>query len=251
MPFLRLVLCLACLTLPCRADSPLSEDAAAARARVALKQAHAAWRLARAELLLAEGRLELLRQVEGLARLRYARAEGTQQDALRAQAELMRGLAGVPALEAETARRRDEWERRAGRALDEAPSSSAGAFTLEPVGADDAPWLERARALSPGAQAERRTRARLEQLRALERALAVYDDGLLPQGELALESAVGGYESGRLPLQALLEALLAQADDGRARLRLLAEHAARRAELEEGVASGDAAACVPAVAPGR
>ena len=109
----------------------------------------------------------------------------------------------------------------------------------------------RARAKSALAEAEARlaaSRARLEDLRVqlrsvveqrlallagIEQIEATYRDGLLPQGQLAVESAVARYAAGQGLQVGVLDAVVTQLDDQTDYLRLLATHAADRARLEE------------------
>lgn len=55
-----------------------------------------------------------------------------------------------------------------------------------------------------------------------ERQLKLYDEALLPQGELALRSLMGQYEGGRVTFQAVLDALNGRLKDRQARLDALA-----------------------------
>ena len=109
----------------------------------------------------------------------------------------------------------------------------------------------RARAKSALAEAEARlaaSRARLEDMRVqlasvveqrlallagIEQIEATYRDGLLPQGQLAVESAVARYAAGQGPQVGALEAVAASLDDRTDYLRLLATHATEHARLEE------------------
>lgn len=109
----------------------------------------------------------------------------------------------------------------------------------------------RARAKGALAEAEARlaaSRARLEDLRVqlasvveqrlallagIEQIEATYRDGLLPQGQLAVESAVARYAAGQGPQVGALEAVAASLDDRTDYLRLLATHATEHARLEE------------------
>lgn len=109
----------------------------------------------------------------------------------------------------------------------------------------------RARARSALAEAEARlaaSRARLEDLRVqlrsvveqrlallagIEQIEATYRDGLLPQGQIAVESAAAGYAAGQGLQVGVLDAVVTQLDDQTDYLRLLATHAADLARLEE------------------
>ena len=127
-------------------------EAARRALRAAVKRAWAGLRQARAELALAHEQRELLAQVEGVARARYAVGQGGQQDVLRAQVELTRIETRLATLEAEAAQRQAELNRRAGRAL-ETPVPDAQELLVDPVGEDDEPWLVAVSAASPELQA--------------------------------------------------------------------------------------------------
>lgn len=279
--------------------------------RAAVKRAWAGLRQARTELALAREQRELLAEVEGVARARYAVGQGGQQDVLRAQVELTRIETRLATLEAAAAQRQAELNRRAGRAL-EAAVPDAPELALDPVGEDDEPWLAAVTAASPElqaraveqesagldvdlakaagrpawgfeagyawrgsldpmwraglslslpwrrgrvaagvaeAEARRRSaaarqqaqradlalfvRQRLLALRALERSLTVYQQGLLPQGQLSVEAALASYQAGKVPFVTVLEAQSSLYGDRRAQLELLASHATLRAGLEE------------------
>ncbi len=279
--------------------------------RAGVKRAWAGLRQARAELALAREQRELLAEVEGVARARYAVGQGGQQDVLRAQVELTRIETRLASLEAEAAQRQAEINRRVGRAL-EAPVPDAPGLAVDPVGADDDPWLAALAAGSPElqaraheqesarldvnlaqvagrpalgfeagyawrgdldpmwraglslslpvrrgrvaagvaeAEARRRSaaarqqaeqadlalfvRQRLLALRALERRLTVYEQGLLPQGQLSVEAALASYQAGKTPFVTVLEAQSSLYADRAGLLGLLASHARLRAGLEE------------------
>ena len=109
----------------------------------------------------------------------------------------------------------------------------------------------RARAQGALAEAEARlaaSRARVEDVRLRLRAVveqrlalleavtqieATYRDGLLPQGDLAVQSATATYAAGQGSQVAVLEAAAALLDDRTDYLRLVATHATERARLEE------------------
>lgn len=286
-------------------------EAARRALRAVVKRAWAGLRQARAELALAREQRELLAQVEGVARARYAVGQGGQQDVLRAQVELTRIETRLATLEAEAAQRQAELNRRAGRAL-EAPVPDAPELAVDPVGEDDEPWLVAVTAGSPElqaraveqesarldvdlakvagrpawgleagyayrgsldpmwraglslslpvrrgrvaagvAEAEARrqsaaarqqaqqadlalfARQRLLALRAVERSLTVYEQGLLPQGRLTIEAALASYQAGKTPFVTVLEAQSSLYADRVAWLALLAGHATLRAGLEE------------------
>lgn len=109
----------------------------------------------------------------------------------------------------------------------------------------------RSRARAALAEAEARlaaSRARVEDLRlrlrsAVEQRLALlgaaeqiettYRDGVLPQEQISLESALARYRTGQGPQLAVLEAMVTLLDDRTDYLRLLTAHAIERTRLEE------------------
>lgn len=76
-------------------------------------------------------------------------------------------------------------------------------------------------------------RQRLLTLRAVERSVTIYEQGLLPQGQLSVEAAVASYQAGKVPFVTVLEAQTSLYSDRAAWLRLLGGHARLRAGLEE------------------
>jgi outer membrane protein TolC len=76
-------------------------------------------------------------------------------------------------------------------------------------------------------------RQRLLALRAVERSVTVYEQGLLPQGQLSVEAAVASYQAGKAPFVTVLEAQTSLYADRSTLLRLRAGHATLRAGLEE------------------
>jgi outer membrane protein TolC len=78
-----------------------------------------------------------------------------------------------------------------------------------------------------------RTEERLAQLAATERIAALYAQGIIPQGRMAVDASVANYQSGRVPFVAVLEALTTLYDDRASHLALLANHERIRASLEE------------------
>ncbi len=94
-------------------------------------------------------------------------------------------------------------------------------------------------------------RQRLLALRAVERSVTVYEQGLLPQGRLTIEAALASYQAGKMPFVTVLEAQASLYADRAAWLALLAGHATLRAGLEEiQVESSDLPALVPAPVTG-
>jgi len=82
-----------------------------------------------------------------------------------------------------------------------------------------------------------RLRATVEQrlalLEAAQQIEATYRDGLLPQGNLAVQSATASYSAGQGSQLGVLASVAALLDDRTDYLRLLATHAAEAARLEE------------------
>jgi len=82
-----------------------------------------------------------------------------------------------------------------------------------------------------------RLRATVEQrlalLEAAQQIEATYRDGLLPQGDLAVQSATASYAAGQGSQLSVLASVAALLDDRTDYLRLLATHAAEAARLEE------------------
>jgi cobalt-zinc-cadmium efflux system outer membrane protein len=79
---------------------------------------------------------------------------------------------------------------------------------------------------------------RLALLEAAQQIEATYRDGLLPQGDLAVQSATATYAAGQGSQIAVLEAAAALLDDRTDYQRLLAAHAVERARLEEASLDG-------------
>jgi outer membrane protein TolC len=251
------------------------------------------------------------RQIEGVARARYAVGQGVQQDVLRVQVEVTRveQLRIDQAAEAEI--RLAELNRLRSAAAD-APVEAPAALALRPVEADLAEMLRLAEAASPelkaaalaverertaleltrkesrpdftlqagymnrgrldpmwqasvgvslplfagknasrAAEAEARlrasessreatllrlrvrTRERLARLRAAEKTAALYEKGIIPQAQMAVQAGLAAYQAGQVPFLAVLESLATLYGDRTTLLRLLAAHARLRASLEE------------------
>jgi outer membrane protein TolC len=78
-----------------------------------------------------------------------------------------------------------------------------------------------------------RNQERLARLRATERTARLYEDGIVPQDRMSVESAVASYQAGKVPFVAVLETLTTLYQDRVALKRLLARHAQLRAGLAE------------------
>jgi outer membrane protein TolC len=278
------------------------------------------------EALTAEQR-ELWRQIEVLARARYAVGQGAQPDVLRVQTELTRIELRAIEQAAESDVRLAEINRLLARPLetpvatpaalalvplrDSADEAIAGARTVSPElkgaalaietstaaaavarrdlkpdfsvqggymnrGGLDAMWLagvgitwpfnKKARE-SAVAEAEirakggshvvesmqwqlaYRTRERYTRAKAIEKLVALYDGGIVPQNRMTVEATLANYQAGKVPFVSVLEAMTALYADRWARAGLVADHARLRASLREaslddsaGMAGGPAGA---------
>jgi outer membrane protein TolC len=103
------------------------------------------------------------------------------------------------------------------------------------VAAEAAAEARAADALREATRLELRRRAheRLTRAVALERTIALYRDGLVPQGRAALQAALASYQAGKLPFMAVLAALTQLHTDRAATLRLIASHERLKAEIDE------------------
>ncbi len=282
------------------------------------------------EALTAEQR-ELWRQIEVLARARYAVGQGAQPDVLRVQTELTRIELRAVEQAAEAEVRLAEINRLLARPLetpvatpaalavvplrDSADEAIAGARAVSPElkgaalaietstaaaavarrdlkpdfsvqggymnrGGLDAMWLagvgitwpfnKKARE-SAVAEAEirakggshvvesmqlqlaYRTRERYTRAKAIEKLVALYDGGIVPQNRMTVEATLTNYQAGKVPFVSVLEAMTALYADRWARAGLVADHARLRASLREanlddsaGMAGGAASAPVTA-----
>ncbi len=122
--------------------------------RASAERAYAALLLSRERLALAREQGDAWRQIEGVARARYAVGLSAQQDVLRAQVELTRieQLQARQAAEAEIALA--EVNRLRDQALD-APFETSARLGLTPAPADEASLLDELRAHSPELQTAR------------------------------------------------------------------------------------------------
>jgi outer membrane protein TolC len=94
-----------------------------------------------------------------------------------------------------------------------------------------------------------RNQERLARLAATERIARLYTDGIVPQAQMSVDSALAGYRAGRVPFVAVLEAQSSLYQDRVARLALLARHVQLRAALEEISLDDAPAMAVPSAAP--
>ena len=279
------------------------------------------------EALTAEQR-ELWRQIEVLARARYAVGQGAQPDVLRVQTELTRIELRAIEQAAEADVRLAEINRLLARPLDtpvatpaalalvplrdSADEAIAGARAVSPElkgatlaietstaaaavarrdlkpdfsvqggymnrGGLDAMWLagvgitwpfNRKARESAVAEAEirakggshvvesmqlqlaYRTRERYTRAKAIEKLVALYDGGIVPQDQMTVEATLTNYQAGKVPFVSVLEAMTALYADRWARAGLVADHARLRASLREAsLDDGAGMAAAPASAP--
>jgi outer membrane protein, heavy metal efflux system len=89
------------------------------------------------------------------------------------------------------------------------------------------------------------TRTRLSRIRAAERLAVLYEQGVVPQDQMSVASAIASYRAGKVPFVSVLEALGTLYLDRSSHLRLLAAHLSARASLDE--ASLDAGPDLPSM----
>jgi len=94
-----------------------------------------------------------------------------------------------------------------------------------------------------------RTRERYTRAKAIEKLVALYDGGIVPQNRMTVEATLANYQAGKVPFVSVLEAMTALYADRWARAGLVADHARLRASLREaslddsaGMAGGPAGA---------
>ena len=285
------------------------------RARLALegavRRAYYGLVLARELGALTAEQRELWRQIEVLARARYAVGQGAQPDVLRVQTEVTRIELRAIEQAAEAEVRLAEINRLLARPLD-TPVPTPAALALQPLTASADEAIAAARAVSPelkgaalaidtstaaAAVARRdlkpdfsvqggymnrggldamwlagvgitwpfnkkaresavaeaeirakggshvvesmqlqlayRTRERYARARAIEKLVALYDGGIVPQNQMTVEATLTNYQTGKVPFVAVLEAMTALYADRSARAGLVADHAKLRASLRE------------------
>jgi cobalt-zinc-cadmium efflux system outer membrane protein len=78
-----------------------------------------------------------------------------------------------------------------------------------------------------------RTQERFTRLVSTEKILALYDQGILPQDQMAVEAALANYRTGKVPFLAVLEAQATLFADRRLQVRLAADHERLKADLTE------------------
>jgi len=95
-----------------------------------------------------------------------------------------------------------------------------------------------------------RTRERFTRAKAIEKLVALYDDGIVPQNQMTVEATLTNYQAGKVPFVSVLEAMTALYADRWARAGLVADHARLRASLREAsLDDGGGMAGAPASAP--
>jgi cobalt-zinc-cadmium efflux system outer membrane protein len=301
----------------------------------AIRRSYAGLILARSLLILVRDREVLWKEIEGVARARYAVGQGAQQDVVRVQIEVTRIEQLLAEQELEAITRQAEIDRLVGRDP-RLPVGSREELSLEPEtrnaeelfgwterfspeiagagleverqtrsvelsrrnfspdlgvqagymnrGSLDPMWVAGVSLSFPadrrrirGALAEsqarlgeaeqriealrldlrQRTQTRLARLKNAERIASLYENGIIPQDQMSVESAVASYQAGKVPFLAVLEATGTLYADRENLLRMLADHAATKAALEaaslesEGSMPGaSAAAPVPSMTVG-
>ena len=101
---------------------------------------------------------------------------------------------------------------------------------------------------SMGLQLAYKTRERFTRAKSLEKLVALYDGGIIPQDQMTVEATLTSYQTGKVPFVSVLEAMTALYADRWTRAGLLADHARLRASLREASLDG-AAEMSPASAP--
>ena len=77
-----------------------------------------------------------------------------------------------------------------------------------------------------------RQQTRLARLKNAERVASLYENGIIPQDQMSVESAVASYQAGKIPFLAVLEATGTLYADRENLLRMLADHESTKAALE-------------------
>jgi outer membrane protein TolC len=101
---------------------------------------------------------------------------------------------------------------------------------------------------SIGLQLAFKTRERFTRAKALEKLVALYDEGIVPQDEMTVEASLANYQTGKILFISVLEAMTALYADRWARTALVADHARLVASLREASLDGGAE-MAPASAP--
>lgn len=85
-----------------------------------------------------------------------------------------------------------------------------------------------------------RTEERVARLRSAEEVAGLYEDGLIPQDEMAVEAAIANYQTGKVPFVSVLESLATLYEDRAAHIRVVAGHRRTAASLAEASLGADA-----------
>jgi outer membrane protein TolC len=91
---------------------------------------------------------------------------------------------------------------------------------------------------SLGLQLAYKTRERVTRAKALEKLVALYDGGIIPQDQMTVEATVTNYQAGTVPFVSVLESMAALYADRWARAGLIADHARLVASLREASLDG-------------
>jgi outer membrane protein TolC len=302
-----------------RVDVAMSEarqtEPLLARARLSIEadvtRAYYGLLLARELAELTGEQRELWRDIESVARARYAVGQGAQQDVLRVQVEVTRIEQRAIEQASEAELRLAELNRLLARPIDARLDTSA-TLTLRPLAASLTEVIEQARSVSPELVAARlavategsvlalarldfkpdfsiqagymnrgglapmwlagfgvswpidkakresavaesqlrserdsrvidsidlqlrfRTQQRYTRARTAEKIINLYDQGIVPQDRMTVESALTSYQGGSVPFVSVLEAMTSLFADRWTRESLVADHARLLASLRE------------------
>ncbi len=91
---------------------------------------------------------------------------------------------------------------------------------------------------SLGWQLAYKTHERYTRAKALEKLVALYDDGILPQDQMTVESSLTNYQTGKVPFVSVLESMTSLYADRWTRAGLVADHARLRASMREASLDG-------------
>ena len=91
---------------------------------------------------------------------------------------------------------------------------------------------------SLGWQLAYKTRERYTRAKALEKLVALYDDGIIPQDQMTVESSLTNYQTGKVPFVSVLESMTSLYADRWTRAGLVADHARLRASMREASLDG-------------
>jgi outer membrane protein, heavy metal efflux system len=91
---------------------------------------------------------------------------------------------------------------------------------------------------SMGLQLAYKTRERFTRAKALEKLVALFDGGIIPQDQMTVEASITNYRTGSVPFVSVFEAMTALYADRWARAGYLADHARLRASLREASLDG-------------